>query len=128
MQTLEAPCTPKAAKVDAPDFGLSTRALGLLQGLFASYPEVQRVIVYGSRAMGNYRNGSDIDITLDAPSMRDARFLDLCSAADDLMLPWMMDLSLLHQIDNPALLSHIARVGKPLWVRPDKLHGEWTTA
>lgn len=119
MQTLETPGTPKAAGVDVPDFGLSTRALGLLRGLFSAYPEVNRVIVYGSRAMGNYRSGSDIDIALDAPGMENARFLHLCTAADDLMLPWMMDLSLLSDINNPALLEHISRVGKPLWVRPD---------
>jgi predicted nucleotidyltransferase len=119
VQTLETPGTPKAAGVDVPDFGLSTRALGLLRGLFSAYPEVNRVIVYGSRAMGNYRSGSDIDIALDAPGMENARFLHLCTAADDLMLPWMMDLSLLSDINNPALREHISRVGKPLWVRPD---------
>lgn len=91
MQTLDTPGPADAP--DFPEFGLSPRA------------------------MGNYRNGSDIDITLDAPGMESARFLHLCTAADDLMLPWTMDLSLLSHIDNPALLSHIHRVGKPLWVR-----------
>lgn len=121
MQTLEKPDGATVAGVDAPDFGLSPRALGLLRGLFATYPEVRKAIVYGSRAMGNFRNGSDIDITLDAPSMENARFLHLCSAADDLMLPWMMDLSLLSHINNPALLEHINRVGKPLWVHSELL-------
>ena len=102
---------------DVAEFGLSVRALGLLRQLFSSYPEIRQATVYGSRAMGNYRNGSDIDITLDAPDMDNARFLHLCTAADDLMLPWAMDLSLLSHIDNQALLSHINRAGKPLWVR-----------
>lgn len=120
MQTLENPLATKHSAGDgavASDFGLSSRALGLLRGLFCAYPEVRRAIVYGSRAMGNYRNGSDIDITLDAPDMENARFLHLCTAADDLMLPWMMDLSILSNIDNAALLSHITRVGQTLWVR-----------
>ena len=43
--------------------------------------------------------------------------LRLATTLDDLMLPWRIDLSILHQIDNPALLEHIARVGKPLWTR-----------
>ncbi len=115
MQTLD---TPLVLQTETPEFGLSSRALGLLRGLFASYPEVQRAIVYGSRAIGNYRTGSDIDITLDAPGMESSRFLHLCTATDDLMLPWMIDLSLLSQIDNVALREHINRVGKPLWVRP----------
>ncbi len=121
MPTLETPGAAKAAGADTPDFGLSPRALGLLRGLFSAYPEVNRAIVYGSRAMGNYRNGSDIDIALDAPGMENARFLHLRTAADDLMLPWMMDLSLLSPISNPALLEHISRVGKPLWVREHHL-------
>jgi uncharacterized protein len=114
---LETPAVAKTETGGVVDFGLSPRALVLLRGLFAAYPEVRRAIVYGSRAKGNYRNGSDIDITLDAPGMDSARFSHLCIAADDLMLPWMIDLSLLSQISNPALLEHIARVGKPLWVR-----------
>ena len=119
MQTLDTPGPAKAGSdaPDPPEFGLSPRAIGLLRGLFAAYPEVCRATVYGSRAMGNYRNGSDIDITLDAPGMDSARFLHLCTAADDLLLPWTMDLSLLSQIDNAALLSHIRSMGKPLWVR-----------
>jgi predicted nucleotidyltransferase len=114
---LETPVIDKVGADTAADFGLSPRALSLLRGLFVAYPEVRKAIVYGSRAMGNYRNGSDIDITLDAPDMERTRFLRLCTAADDLMLPWMIDLSLLSQIDNPALIDNIARVGKPLWVR-----------
>ena len=50
MQTLD---TPLVLQTETPEFGLSSRALGLLRGLFASYPEVQRAIVYGSRAIGN---------------------------------------------------------------------------
>ena len=101
------------------EFGLSTRALALLRALFAAQVGIRRVIVYGSRAKGNYRTGSDIDIALDAPELSFDAFLRLCTAADDLMLPWQIDLSLLSQIENPQLLEHIARVGKPLWVRKD---------
>ncbi len=116
MQTLNGTLACKDGAVPS-DFGLSPRALGLLRSLFVAYPEVRQAMVYGSRAMGNYRNGSDIDITLDAPDMEYARFLHLCTAADDLMLPWTIDLSILSNIDNAALLSHITRVGKPLLVR-----------
>jgi len=47
-------------------------------------------------------------------------FVDLTrieTALDDLSLPWAIDLSLISHIDNPDLLAHIARVGKPLWER-----------
>lgn len=115
MTLLNGDATPNAA-TETP-FGLTDRALALLQGLFSADPRIERAIVYGSRAKGNFRHGSDIDITLDAPSMDWDGFLHLCSAVDDLMLPWHVDLSLRSHIDNPDLLDHIARVGKPLWIK-----------
>ena len=107
---------PPNSAMETP-FGLTDRALALLHGLFSADPRIERAIVYGSRAKGNFRHGSDIDITLDAPSMDWDGFLRLCAAVDDLMLPWHVDLSLLSHIDNPDLLDHIARVGKPLWIK-----------
>jgi len=100
-------------------FGLTERALALLRSLFSGDPRIERAIVYGSRAKGNFLPGSDIDITLDAPGMDYDDFLRLCASLDDLMLPWTVDLSLLSQIDNPDLLDHIARVGQPLWIKKD---------
>lgn len=110
--------TQAVAGQDA-EFGLSARALALLRSLFAAQPLIRRAIVYGSRAKGNYRPGSDLDITLDAPDLGFDAYLRLCTAADELMLPWQIDLSLLSQIENPELLEHIGRVGKPLWIRKD---------
>ena len=102
------------------EFGLSERALMLLRDLFATQPEILRVIVYGSRAKGNFRPGSDIDIALDAPDLSFQAFQRLCRAVDDLNLPWDIDPSLISHIDNPHLLDHIARVGKPLWIKADQ--------
>jgi predicted nucleotidyltransferase len=58
--TLETTAAP-SSEGDA-TFGLSRRALDLLRGVLSGYPAVERAIVYGSRAKGNFRNGSDIDI------------------------------------------------------------------
>jgi uncharacterized protein len=96
------------------DFGLSERTLGLLRGVIGKHTGIDRVIVYGSRAKGNFRPGSDIDLALDAPSLMFSELLQINGELDDLMLPYTIDLSLLKQIDNPSLLSHIERVGKPL--------------
>jgi predicted nucleotidyltransferase len=97
--------------------------LDLLCGVFSNYPALDRAIVYGSRAKGNYRNGSDIDITLDGSALTYDDLLRIETALDDLMLPWGIDLSLLSHIDNPALLDHITRIGKALWVR-ESAHSE----
>ena len=106
------------AKAEPADFGLPRRVLDSLCAVFASQPHVQRAMIYGSRAKGNYRPGSDIDVVLEAPTLTFTDLLRLKTSLDDLMLAYQIDLSVLHQIDNPALLDHIKRVGKPLWVRP----------
>lgn len=95
-------------------FGLPRRAVEQLCTLFRGYPEIQQVLVYGSRAKGNYRPGSDIDLSLIAPGMQLETLLQIENRLDDLLLPWMIDLSLLHQIENPDLVAHINRVGVEL--------------
>lgn len=95
-------------------YGLPLQAVALITALFGEYPEILSVKVFGSRAKGNWRPGSDLDLCLDAPGLTMARRLDLESRLDDLLLPWKIDLVVMDDIDNPALLDHIARVGIPL--------------
>ncbi|MFQ3620829.1 MAG: nucleotidyltransferase domain-containing protein [Spirochaetales bacterium] len=35
-----------------------------IHSLLECFPEVGEVVLYGSRAKGNFKNGSDIDLTL----------------------------------------------------------------
>lgn len=79
----------------------------------ACYPEILSVKVFGSRAKGNFRSGSDLDLCIDAPGLHFARRLALENQLDDLLLPWKIDIVLLDKIDNPALRDHIDRVGIP---------------
>lgn len=74
----------------------------------------RQVILFGSCAKGAYRPGSDIDLCLDAPGLTLTQQLEIETRLDDLLLPWKIDLVLMHEIDNPALLDHIRRVGVPL--------------
>jgi predicted nucleotidyltransferase len=85
--------------------------------LLKSCSAVQQVILYGSRAKGTQRSGSDIDLCLVAPEMELKTLLLLGAQLDDLLLPYSFDLSLHHLIDHPALLDHIQRVGITLWQR-----------
>ncbi len=96
------------------DFGLSPRTLGLLRGVLGHHRDIKRALVYGSRAKGDFRPGSDIDLALDAPQLTLSDLLRIDRELDDLMLPYTIDLSLLQHINNPGLLSHIERVGKLL--------------
>ena len=100
------------------EFGLSERALRLLRDVWAAEPAVNEAIIYGSRAKGNFHTGSDIDIALNAPALGFDGYQRLCVKVDDLNLPWEVDLALLSHIQNQKLLDHIARVGRPMWIRP----------
>ena len=92
-------------------FGLPASTIGSICDIFAKYAEIQGIILYGSRALGNYRLGSDIDLCIDAPALTLTQLLKIENQIDDLLLPWNVDLSLKHKIDNPTLLQHIAAKG-----------------
>jgi len=93
--------------------GLSASASERLLAVLAAEPAVRGVWLYGSRAMGRQRNGSDIDLTLIGATLEHQHLLQLLSAIDDLLLPWSVDLSL-HADLNADLRDHIRRVGRPL--------------
>jgi predicted nucleotidyltransferase len=91
--------------------GLSVQAASAICGVLASHPSVSQAILFGSRAKGNYKNGSDIDLALTGP----VDFSELGSIAwelDDLLLPWEIDLVQFDNITNPDLREHITRVGQ----------------
>ena len=93
-------------------YGLKTEVIKKIQAVFARFDAIESAILYGSRAKGNYKPGSDVDLTLkvkqDAPR---ALLFNVVGAIDDLDLIYTFDISLLHEIDNENLLDHIRRVG-----------------
>jgi uncharacterized protein len=97
-------------------FGLRESIIEEINGVFAQYPEIEQAILCGSRAKGNYRNGSDIDLTL-VGDLTYNQLLRIENAIDDLLLVYTIDLSLYRQIDNPELLAHIQRVGQVFYMR-----------
>jgi len=102
---------PTAANAVIP--GVPPGASARLLAVLSAEPAVREVWLYGSRAMGRHRPGSDIDLTLVAPDLSHQGRLRLMGALDDLLLPWSIDLSLHHEL--PELLAqHVARVGRRL--------------
>lgn len=100
-----------------PDYGLTPEALCAIRTVLAAHPAVDAAVLYGSRALGRERPGSDIDLTLLGEHLQHRDLLDIELALDELLLPWKIDLSLLAHIDNPSLLAHIQRVGQRLYQR-----------
>ncbi|MDF1796167.1 MAG: nucleotidyltransferase domain-containing protein [Coxiellaceae bacterium] len=95
-----------------PRYGLSERNIAEIQRVLKAYPKVKKAILYGSRAKGNYRPNSDIDLTLQGDTLEYTDLVAIDNALDDLLLPYTFDLSLYHKIENADLIDHIKRVGE----------------
>jgi len=93
-------------------YGLNKETIAKLKSVFTDYGKIEKVILYGSRALDNYRNGSDIDFVLLGQGLSLSDQLSIETRLDELMLPHKIDLSILKQIENEELKAHIARVGK----------------
>jgi predicted nucleotidyltransferase len=98
-------------------FGLKQQTISAIQSVFAQHPEIKRAVLYGSRAKGTSRPGSDIDLTLFGEALTYTQLNRIETEIDDLLLPYTIDLSLYSQIDNTELLDHIQRVGQLFYQR-----------
>ena len=97
-------------------YGLTDRTINLLCGIFQKYPGIVQVILYGSRAKGNYRSGSDIDMTLKTDdNFSRTDLLRIANDFDDSDMPYFVDVSIYDKLSNPDLKAHIDRVGKQLY-------------
>ena len=90
--------------------GVSLVATEALLRTLQNCPRVEEVWLYGSRAMGRHRPGSDIDLTLVGRQLSHDDRLELMEAIDELLLPWSVDLSLLAELPED-LRAHVGRVG-----------------
>lgn len=106
-----------SAQIDASRFGLSEDVLSSILDVLTQYQQVEAVILYGSRAKGNFRNNSDIDLTLKSRNLDYATLVKIENQLDDLLLPYEIDLSNYSDIDNAELIDHIKRVGITLYSR-----------
>jgi predicted nucleotidyltransferase len=111
-----------------PAFGLSDKTITAIQQIFVEFPVVEKAILYGSRAKGNYKHGSDIDLTL-VGDMLDINALgSIADRLDESPIPYQVDLSILDQIKHTGLREHIERVGVIFYERESGSRGEATGA
>jgi predicted nucleotidyltransferase len=99
-------------------FGLDASVLSRIIHVFEENPCVDEVILYGSRAKGTNKPGSDVDLALKGESLNLQQINRMSLELDDLLLPYTFDLTIYHRIDDPDLIEHIERVGKTIYKRP----------
>ena len=99
-------------------FGLKEATIQKICVVLAYYPPVEKAVLYGSRAKGNYKNGSDIDLTLCGGADLTLNVLyRISDELDDLLLPYTVDLSIFSHINDPDVIAHIQRVGTTFYAK-----------
>lgn len=92
-------------------YGLSKETIIKINTVFSRFKEVEEAILYGSRAKGNFKPGSDVDLTLKGKKLKLMLLNKISLEIDDLLLPYLFDISIFHQITSTDLIEHIERVG-----------------
>ena len=100
------------------DFGLPEQDIDLITSVFETFPEIMEAYIFGSRAKGNYKKGSDVDIALKGENLT----LQLISTIsyslnEETNLPYKFDILNFHSIKNSELTDHINRVGVCIFSR-----------
>lgn len=94
-------------------YGLIESDIQAIKDVFCSVPEIEEVIIFGSRTMGNYKNGSDIDLALKGKKLS----FDLLTKVnyhlnEALPLPFEFNVVLYNRIEKKEFLEHIQQHGK----------------
>lgn len=95
------------------NIGIPSEHLKKIKKIFQKYPQIQGVILFGSRAKGNPREGSDIDLALKGKNIDSRLLTQIGLDYDALYLPWKLDAIAYDTIENLDLKEHIDHVGIP---------------
>ena len=99
-------------------YGLSSYTIDVIREVFNKHPLITHAILYGSRAKGNFRPNSDIDLTLKGDGLDLTILMKIEAELDDLLLPYKIDLSMFSDLTNVDLIDHINRVGVVFYEKP----------
>lgn len=94
-------------------YGISDKSYKLIIQYLESIKEVEQVYIFGSRAMGNYRNGSDIDIAVKGKNIN-INIINKISVVlnEKLPIPYNIDVVYLDNLNHKELREHIEKEGK----------------
>ncbi len=92
-------------------FGLPDKTIEAINNLFASFKEIDKVKIFGSRARGDFKRGSDIDLALFG-EINEKLLRHITSELDELPTPYKFDVVNYNDIENTALRQNIDNDGK----------------
>lgn len=96
-------------------YGLDDKYFNALISVFPRHPEVESVILYGSRAKGNYKPFSDIDITLKGKNLTRQLLGRIFTEIDDLLLPYFLDISIYNKLTDKGFIEAIDKTGVEIY-------------
>lgn len=91
--------------------GLSERDIKAIHGIFRKYPSIKLVHIFGSRAKGTYKPGSDIDFAVMNEGVNDEIIAKIKGEFEESSLPYMIDIVNYPLLQHNELKEHIERVG-----------------
>ena len=101
-------------ELEKTNFGFRPQVLRFLENLPALYPMIEGVTLYGSRAMGTYSEGSDIDLALHGKALDFNTLREVSAYLDGLPTLYSYDVLHYDTLDHKPLKDHIDRVGVKL--------------
>jgi predicted nucleotidyltransferase len=100
-----------------PQHGLSAKTIELVRRVFERHPEIEEALLFGSRAKGTFKPGSDIDLALSGGGLTTKYLNRLYQEFDDLPIPYEFSLVVVDEVKDPDVLAHIKRVGTKFYTR-----------
>jgi predicted nucleotidyltransferase len=97
--------------MDEGKIGLTQAELEIILNVFKNFPEIEKVIVFGSRALGNYKKTSDIDFCLQGKGLNDKTVTRIKIELEETILPYFFDVVNYDTINNADLKTHIDQYG-----------------
>jgi len=92
-----------------PKHGLSLETVSRISGVLAQFPELEEAVLFGSRAKGTYKPGSEIDLSLVGKALDWRMVGRIYDALDDLLLPHRFSLILFDQNTDSEVTAPIPR-------------------
>lgn len=99
------------------NLGLSPEIIEALRNTSARYPEVDELVIFGSRARDEARPGSDIDLAILGPKLDEGRFAELWNDLEELPIAFKMDIIHFDRLMDDNLKKQIQRDGKVIYRR-----------
>jgi predicted nucleotidyltransferase len=97
-------------------FGISQKSFELIIHALSRWPEIEKAAIFGSRAMGNYKRGSDIDLVIYGTNIT----IDTVNTLrimlnEELPLPYYFDVVHYESLKHDSLKAHIDTYGRTFY-------------